>query len=128
MSGLDIESFGDRTFRIVATPAGYGARAFDVAGFLADLSREAKERDVRERVWMSLACHSVTRAGERLETRLLGLGEEVGEPAVGQRDTLDVGADLDSLLVGECHRASVPFALCTMVWLASSGCISSSPR
>ena len=67
MSGLDIENFGDQTFRIVATPAGYGARAFDVAGFLDDLSDEKKQRDVRERVWMSLACHSVTRAGERLD-------------------------------------------------------------
>ena len=65
--GLDIESFGERTYRIVATPAGYGARAFDLAGFLDDLTEEPKQRDVRERVWASLACHSVTRAGERLE-------------------------------------------------------------
>jgi DNA mismatch repair protein MutL len=34
---------------------------------LDDLTSEAKERDVRERVWASLACHSVTRAGERLD-------------------------------------------------------------
>lgn len=67
MSGLDIENFGDQTFRIVATPAGYSARAFDVGGFLDDLSGGERERDVRERVWMSLACHSVTRAGERLD-------------------------------------------------------------
>jgi DNA mismatch repair protein MutL len=67
MSGLEIENFGDQTFRIVATPAGYGARAFDVGGFLDDLTDNPKERDVRERVWMSLACHSVTRAGERLD-------------------------------------------------------------
>lgn len=65
--GLDIESFGERTYRIAATPAGYGARAFDVAGFLDDLTDEPKQRDVRERVWASLACHSVTRAGERLD-------------------------------------------------------------
>ena len=65
--GLDIESFGERTYRIVATPAGYGARAFDIAGFLEDLTEDPKQRDVRERVWASLACHSVTRAGERLE-------------------------------------------------------------
>ncbi len=47
-------------YRIVATPSGYGARAFDLAGFIDDLSDEPKQRDVRERVWASLACHSVT--------------------------------------------------------------------
>lgn len=65
--GLEIEPFGERTYRIVATPAGYGARAFDLAGFIEDLSEVPKQRDVRERVWASLACHSVTIAGERLE-------------------------------------------------------------
>ncbi|MDQ2865705.1 MAG: DNA mismatch repair endonuclease MutL [Candidatus Eremiobacteraeota bacterium] len=67
--GLDIEAFGERTFRIRATPAGYGARPFDLRGFIEDLSTEPKFRDVRERVWASLACHSVTVAGERLETQ-----------------------------------------------------------
>ena len=66
--GLDIEAFGERAYRILATPAGYGARPFDLRGFLEDMSRDAKSRDVRERVWASLACHSVTVAGERLET------------------------------------------------------------
>jgi DNA mismatch repair protein MutL len=65
--GLEIEPFGERTYRIVATPSGYGAHAFDLAGFIDDLSDEPKQRDVRERVWASLACHSVTVAGERLE-------------------------------------------------------------
>ncbi|HUY40922.1 MAG TPA: DNA mismatch repair endonuclease MutL [Candidatus Dormibacteraeota bacterium] len=65
--GLEIESFGERSYRIVATPAGYGARAFDLAGFLDDLTDGRKQRDARERVWASLACHSVTVAGERLE-------------------------------------------------------------
>jgi DNA mismatch repair protein MutL len=65
--GLEIEPFGERTYRIVATPAGYGARPFDLAGFLDDLTEEPKQRDVRERIWASLACHSVTVAGERLE-------------------------------------------------------------
>ncbi len=65
--GLDIESFGERTYRIAATPAGYRSRPFDMAGFLEDLMDEPKQRDVRERVWASLACHSVTRAGERLD-------------------------------------------------------------
>ena len=65
--GLQIEYFGERSYRIIATPAGYGSRPFDLAGFLDDLTEEPKQRDVRERVWASLACHSVTRAGERLE-------------------------------------------------------------
>jgi len=65
--GLEIEPFGERTYRIVATPAGYGARAFDIRGFLDDLSADPKQRDVRERIWASLACHSVTVAGEKLE-------------------------------------------------------------
>ncbi|MDH2909919.1 MAG: DNA mismatch repair endonuclease MutL [Candidatus Eremiobacteraeota bacterium] len=64
--GLAIEPFGERSFRLTATPAGYGARAFDLAGFLDDLAEDAPQRDVRERVWASLACHSVTTAGERL--------------------------------------------------------------
>jgi DNA mismatch repair protein MutL len=65
--GLEIEAFGERTYRIVATPAGYAARPFDMNGFLHDLREEPAARDVRERVWASLACHSVTRAGERLD-------------------------------------------------------------
>lgn len=65
--GMDIQPFGERAYRIVATPAGYGARAFDLAGFLEDLIDEPKQRNVHERIWASLACHSVTRAGERLE-------------------------------------------------------------
>jgi len=65
--GLDIEHFGERTYRIAATPAGYRARPFDIGGFLGDLTEEPKQRDVRERIWASLACHSVTRAGERLD-------------------------------------------------------------
>lgn len=63
--GLEIELFGERSYRIVATPAGYGARAFDLQGFLDDLMGE-KQREVRERIWASLACHSVTVAGETL--------------------------------------------------------------
>lgn len=70
--GLEIEPFGERTYRIVATPFGYGARSFDLAGFVEDLSDEPKQRDVRERVWASLACHSVTVAGERLEFGEMG--------------------------------------------------------
>ena len=65
--GLEIEAFGDRSFRITATPAGYGARPFDLRGFVDDLTEDVKERNVQERIWASLACHSVVRAGDRLE-------------------------------------------------------------
>ncbi|MDP9025119.1 MAG: DNA mismatch repair protein MutL, partial [Candidatus Eremiobacteraeota bacterium] len=43
------------------------SRSFDLKGFLEDLTEDPKQRDVRERVWASLACHSVTRAGDKLE-------------------------------------------------------------
>lgn len=65
--GLQVESFGERSYRIIATPAGYGSRSFDLKGFLEDLTEDPKQRDVRERVWASVACHSVTRAGDKLE-------------------------------------------------------------
>lgn len=64
--GLEIEAFGERTYRIVATPAGYASRRFDLLGLLDDLSDDPRQRDVRERIWASLACHSVTVAGETL--------------------------------------------------------------
>jgi DNA mismatch repair protein MutL len=66
-AGLDAEPFGERTYRILATPAGYGARSFDVRAYIADLGDEIAGLNARERVWASLACHSVVRAGERLE-------------------------------------------------------------
>jgi len=65
--GLEIEPFGEHSYRITATPPGYRARPFSLRGFLDDLTDEPKARDVRERIWASLACHSVTVAGETLE-------------------------------------------------------------
>ncbi|MBV9719912.1 MAG: DNA mismatch repair endonuclease MutL [Candidatus Eremiobacteraeota bacterium] len=64
--GLEIEPFGERTYRLVATPMGYGARRFDLEAFVDDLSEDPKRVGSRERVWASLACHSVTVAGEVL--------------------------------------------------------------
>jgi DNA mismatch repair protein MutL len=66
-AGLEAEPFGERTYRIAATPAGYGARSFDLRAFVADLAGDEPGLGARERVWASLACHSVVRAGERLE-------------------------------------------------------------
>ncbi len=66
-AGLEAEPFGERAFRILATPAGYGARAFEVRAYIADLADDVPGLDARQRVWASLACHSVVRAGEPLE-------------------------------------------------------------
>jgi DNA mismatch repair protein MutL len=66
-AGLEAEPFGERSYRIVATPAGYGARSFDLRAYVADLSDDVPGLDARERAWASLACHSVVRAGEALE-------------------------------------------------------------
>ncbi len=66
-AGLDAEPFGERVFRILATPAGYGARAFDVRAYVDDVGDAVAGLSPDERVWASLACHSVVRAGDRLE-------------------------------------------------------------
>ncbi|MBV8150656.1 MAG: DNA mismatch repair endonuclease MutL [Candidatus Eremiobacteraeota bacterium] len=68
-AGLEVEAFGERAYRISATPAGYQARGFDLAGFLADADADVggpSRLSAREHIWASLACHSVVRAGERL--------------------------------------------------------------
>jgi DNA mismatch repair protein MutL len=68
--GLEIEAFGERAYRISATPARMvhagKTRTFDVADFIACLSDEARGLDADQKVWASLACHSVVRAGEPL--------------------------------------------------------------
>jgi DNA mismatch repair protein MutL len=68
--GLHVEPFGERAYRVTATPARLvhagRSRPFDVADFVACLSDEARGLDTDQRVWASLACHSVTRAGETL--------------------------------------------------------------
>jgi len=69
--GLAIEAFGERAYRITATPARLihagKTRSFDVADFIDGLSDELRGLDSGQRVWASLACHSVVRAGDRLE-------------------------------------------------------------
>jgi len=66
-AGFEAEAFGERAYRVVATPAGYGARTFDMRAYVADLGDDVPGLDARERVWASLACHSVVRAGDALE-------------------------------------------------------------
>jgi DNA mismatch repair protein MutL len=69
--GLHIERFGERAYRVTATPARLvhagRSRPFDVADFVECLGDEVRGLDADQRVWASLACHSVARAGERLE-------------------------------------------------------------
>jgi DNA mismatch repair protein MutL len=66
-AGLEIELFGEGTYRVTATPTGYAARPFDMRGYIEDLGDLVPGLDARGRVWASLACHSVVRAGEHLE-------------------------------------------------------------
>ena len=69
--GLHVEHFGERAYRVTATPARLvhagRTRPFDVAEFVECLSDEVRGLDADQRVWASLACHSVVRAHETLE-------------------------------------------------------------
>jgi DNA mismatch repair protein MutL len=69
--GLHVEHFGERAYRVTATPARLvhagRSRPFDVADFVECLGDEVRGLEADQRVWASLACHSVVRAGERLE-------------------------------------------------------------
>jgi DNA mismatch repair protein MutL len=66
--GFEIEAFGERTYRLTATPLGFPRRGdgFDVVGFLDGLDDDVRGLGANERVWASVACHSVARAGETL--------------------------------------------------------------
>jgi DNA mismatch repair protein MutL len=69
--GLHIEPFGERAYRVTATPARLvhagRTRPFDVAEFVECLSDDVRGLDADQRVWASLACHSVVTAHEKLE-------------------------------------------------------------
>lgn len=67
-AGFEIEPFGERTYRLTATPLGFPRRGagFDVAGFLDGLDDDVRGLGANERVWASVACHSVARAGDVL--------------------------------------------------------------
>jgi DNA mismatch repair protein MutL len=69
--GLHVEHFGEHAYRVTATPARLvhagRTRPFDVADFVACLSDDVRGLDADQRVWASLACHSVVTAHEKLE-------------------------------------------------------------
>jgi len=69
--GLHVEHFGERAYRVTATPARLvhagRTRPFDVAEFVECLGDEVRGLDADQRVWASLACHSVVTAHEKLE-------------------------------------------------------------
>ncbi|HEX3468665.1 MAG TPA: DNA mismatch repair endonuclease MutL, partial [Candidatus Elarobacter sp.] len=69
--GLHVERFGERAYRVTATPARLvhagRSRPFDVADFVECLADDVRGLDADQRVWASLACHSVVRAGDRME-------------------------------------------------------------
>jgi DNA mismatch repair protein MutL len=70
-SGLHVEPFGERAYRVTATPARMvhagRTRPFDVAEFIGCLGDDVRGLDADQRVWASLACHSVVTAHEALE-------------------------------------------------------------
>ena len=66
--GLEIEPFGERDVSHHGDAGRIRRAALRRGRILDDLTADPKRRDVRERVWASLACHSVTIAGERLES------------------------------------------------------------
>ncbi len=69
--GLHVERFGERAYRVTATPARLvhagRSRPFDVADFVECLGDEVRGLDADQCVWASLACHSVVTAHEKLE-------------------------------------------------------------
>jgi DNA mismatch repair protein MutL len=69
--GLHVEHFGERAYRVTATPARLvhagRTRPFDVADFIECLGDDVRGLDADQRVWASLACHSVVTAHETLE-------------------------------------------------------------
>jgi DNA mismatch repair protein MutL len=82
--GLHVERFGERAFRVTATPARLvhagRSRPFDVDDFVACLADETRGLDADQRVWASLACHSVVRAGDVLAyAEMTTLVERLGQ-------------------------------------------------
>jgi len=66
-AGFSIEPFGERAFRLTATPLDFRVRSFDLRAFLDDVLEErAGGTLTTQALWASLACKSSVRAGEAL--------------------------------------------------------------
>jgi DNA mismatch repair ATPase MutL len=66
-AGVELEAFGERVYRLTAMPAILATRHFNIRGYIDDLDEETPDLDARERVWATMACHSVVRAGETMQ-------------------------------------------------------------
>jgi len=67
-AGFSVEPFGDRAFRLTATPLEVRVRSFDLRAFLDDVLEERAEGVFStQTLWASLACKSSIRAGEALQ-------------------------------------------------------------
>ncbi|MDQ6781244.1 MAG: DNA mismatch repair endonuclease MutL, partial [Candidatus Eremiobacteraeota bacterium] len=67
--GIEIENFGDTTYRIVSLPAIFARRPLDLVGMLSELAQpegSPAPQERRRRLLATIACHSVVRAHERL--------------------------------------------------------------
>lgn len=68
-AGIEIECFGEMTYRIVALPATFARRRLDLIGMLSELAQpegSPAPEERRRRLLATIACHSVVRAHERL--------------------------------------------------------------
>jgi DNA mismatch repair protein MutL len=108
--GFSLEPFGERAYLVRAVPAALGEKdvAQAVLRFLDLVEREDAVSDRRERVAISLACHSAIRAGQALNPEemreLLRQLEETQMPRTcphGRPTMIHLSADA---LAREFHR------------------------
>jgi DNA mismatch repair protein MutL len=81
-ASFEVEAFGEAALLVRAVPAALAGRdPLDVLSqALASLADEAPPADWRERLAILFACHSATRAGDRLSTEeMTGLLDQLGE-------------------------------------------------
>jgi DNA mismatch repair protein MutL len=70
--GLHVEHFVERAYRVTATPARLvhagRSRPFDIADFVECLEDDVHGLDADQKIWASLACHSVVREARSWST------------------------------------------------------------
>jgi DNA mismatch repair protein MutL len=68
-AGVDVEPFGDGSYRVNSVPSGYFGKGFELGAMLDELAADDAPREGigrRNRVIATIACHSVVRAGDPL--------------------------------------------------------------